>query len=268
MIRINKPDTPPNVLTTKGKSKCRSHCIAYSRAAGSYRSGKRIFKFDANIYADDTVKQQLITVQHGKCFLCESQVRHISYGDVEHFRPKGGCCQNVDHDLEKPGYYWLAYEWSNLFLACQFCNQRFKKNLFPLIDPTKRAKSHKDDINQEESLFINPVAENPGDFISFMGGEPYAICGNAKGKATIENAGLHRTELFEMRLKHYLNLKGLYQALTTLQNLVKSKPSLLNQSNVKETIALLEQRLAASILDSAEYAAMARAAIASKFSII
>jgi hypothetical protein len=48
--------------------------------------------------------------------------------------------------LEQPGYFWLAYVWANLFLACQLCNQSFKKNLFPLADPAKRARSHLHDL--------------------------------------------------------------------------------------------------------------------------
>lgn len=53
---------------------------------------------------------------------------------VEHFRPKGGWRQSPGQPIEQPGYYWLAYEWSNLFLACGPCNSRHKRNLFPLTD--------------------------------------------------------------------------------------------------------------------------------------
>nr|WP_239015299.1 AAA family ATPase [Archangium violaceum] len=78
----------------------------------------------------------------GKCAFCESQLAHISYGDVEHFRPKAGWRQEEGGPLGRPGYYWLAYEWTNLFLACTLCNQQFKRNLFPLRTPSRRARSH------------------------------------------------------------------------------------------------------------------------------
>ena len=51
--------------------------------------------------------------------------------DIDHFRPlhveRGASnTQHVEHH-----YSWLAYEWGNLYLACQNCN-RLKSNKFPV----------------------------------------------------------------------------------------------------------------------------------------
>ena len=81
------------------------------------------------------------------------QGHHIAYGDVEHYRPKAGYRQDAEDPLGRPGYYWLAYEWSNLLFCCQICNQRFKRNLFPLVDPARRAETHHDDLSSEQPLF-------------------------------------------------------------------------------------------------------------------
>ncbi len=88
-------------------------------------------------------------MQHDKCAFCESKVSAIAYGDVEHFRPKAGYQQSHDDDLQRPGYYWLAYEWSNLFFSCSICNQQGKRNVFPLANPRRRATCHRDDIGLE-----------------------------------------------------------------------------------------------------------------------
>ncbi len=72
-------------------------------------------------------------------------------------RPKAGFRQIAQELLGRPGYYWLAQEWDNLFFACPLCNQRYKKNRFPLRDPAARARSHRDDVSREEPLFINPA---------------------------------------------------------------------------------------------------------------
>jgi hypothetical protein len=61
----------------------------------------------------------------------------------------------------------LAYVWENLFLACALCNQSFKKNLFPLADPTRRARSHLDDLAAEQPMLIHPADEEPNAFIGF-----------------------------------------------------------------------------------------------------
>ncbi|HEY0050938.1 MAG TPA: hypothetical protein VGB68_16715 [Pyrinomonadaceae bacterium] len=203
MISIKKPKTAPKVLQEKGKTESESLCQ-------KYEDGEREFEFNSDIYGHKEVKEKLIKAQKEKCFLCESRVRHISYGDVEHFRPKAAYCQDDADEMHKPGYYWLAYNWKNLFLACQICNQRFKKNLFPLEDNSKRVTSHSEDINQEKPLFINPVEDNPEDFISFRGVMPFAINGNLKGQLTIENAGLKRPELVENRRELYGKMKALY----------------------------------------------------------
>lgn len=131
MIQIRKPQKAPLVLTTKGKAQRRKMCVQYAR-------GVREFDFDLRIYAHSTVKRALEKAQYDKCCFCETDFAAVAYGDVEHFRPKKGYRQSVREKLVKPGYYWLAYEWSNLFLSCERCNQQFKKNLFPLLNQDKR----------------------------------------------------------------------------------------------------------------------------------
>ncbi len=248
MIRIKKPRKAPSVLANEGKAKCLEHC-------NDYDIGKIDFKFASKIYAHKSVKAALIAAQFGKCFACESKFTHIAFGDVEHFRPKAGYKQRSKDKLQKPGYYWLAYEWANLFASCQLCNQKFKKNLFPLSDPNKRAKSHKGKINLEDSLLIDPAKDNPQKFISFRKEVPYAIDNKPKGKATIEIFGLDRDELNEYRLKRYLDLKYIYF-------LANAEPP---QPLSEEAKAYINKVLNN---DSEEYAAIAWAAIASRFSII
>jgi len=253
MIRINKPQQPPVILTTKGRIKRRTCCAAYTRHKQDYKTGVKKFEFDSGIYGHESVKSALIEAQHDKCCFCESKVSHIAYGDVEHFRPKGGYCQDAGDEIEKPGYYWLAYEWTNLFFCCQLCNQRFKKNLFPLIDPNKRARSHKDNPNQEEPVFVSPAEDNPEDFISFRAEIPFAINDNMRGKATISALGLDRNVLNEVRGDYLEHLRMIY-------SIANANPP---YPETKEAKALLKK----AIQDSSLYAGMARAAIASEFQI-
>jgi hypothetical protein len=133
MIRITKPEQAPSILRKRGQRTTEANQQAFI-------NGERTFKFDSSIYGAKSVKMALIKAQHDKCAFCESKVGHIAFGDVEHYRPKGGVRQNDTGPLEQPGYFWLAYAWENLFFACQLCNQSFKKNLFPLADPARRAQ--------------------------------------------------------------------------------------------------------------------------------
>lgn len=185
----------------------------------------------------------LLKAQHGKCAFCESKVAHISYGDVEHFRPKAGWRQAEGEPLGLPGYYWLAYEWTNLFLACTLCNQQFKKNLFPLQTSARRARSHKEDVTAEDPLLLDPTVDDPEAFISFREEVPYAVDGNARGEATIHTLGLRRDALAEQRRKHLTLVK-------TLQRLIELRDP--EATKARKLLESMQQ-------DSGEYAAMTRA---------
>jgi uncharacterized protein (TIGR02646 family) len=247
MIRIVKPKKAPAILLTKGRAKRDEH-------KGAYNKGNRSVTFDARIYGHKTVKEALIKAQHDKCFLCESKITHIAHGDVEHFRPKAGYRQSIGDTLHKPGYYWLVYEWGNLFLACQICNQVFKKNLFPLANPKARAASHKKSVSKEEPLFIDPSKEDSEQSIGFRREVPFSINNNPRAKATIQGLGLDRPKLNERRLERYQLLRSLY----LLTQMKQPEPE---SSRTKDLLTSM-------MLDSAPFASMARSAIGAKFQLI
>ena len=64
-------------------------------------------------------KEQLFAETGGKCAYCEAPTSVAAFGDVEHYRPKSI-------------YWWLAYCYDNYLVSCQICNQRFKKDDFPI----------------------------------------------------------------------------------------------------------------------------------------
>jgi len=211
MIQLKKKlaSAAPSVLKEKGKNQSDIFKEKFDKS-------EREFSFDSGIYGDSTVKEELVRLQDDKCCFCEAKITHISYGDVEHFRPKAGWVQD-NEPLNKPGYYWLAYDWENLFLSCQICNQRYKKNYFPLADNSKRAKSHKDNIDAEEPLFIHPAKENPEKFIAFKDEVPVTVNNDPRGDRTIKELGIDREKLNDRR-RERLNL------IRTIYNLAKGYP--------------------------------------------
>lgn len=203
MIRIEKPDSPPEVLRADGVDKRRAHSVSYANDPGAYQSGERSFDFDDDLYGHDLVKTALIEAQHRKCSFCESKVTHVAHGDVEHFRPKSGYRQHPEDSLQRPGYYWLAYKWTNLFLCCPLCNRRHKKNLFPLRNPEDRATSHRDEVREEDPMFLHPGREDPEEHIGFREEIAYAKNGSVRGERTIEALQLNRDALVEVRRDYY-----------------------------------------------------------------
>ena len=195
MIRVEKPtEGPPILCDADGRGQRLALQIRLD-----YDAGQRQFDFEEAVYGASSVKQSLLVAQKGKCAFCESKFEHIAFGDVEHFRPKGGWIQAEGDTLTRPGYYWLAYDWGNLFASCQICNQQFKRNLFPLSDPLTRARSHHDDLTSELCLLLDPSADQPELHIGFRQEYPFPLNASERGDVTIRTFGLDREELNEMR---------------------------------------------------------------------
>lgn len=200
MIKIDKLHIGvPNILTTLGAA-------ATTVDNTAYNSGTRKFSLKNTIYGHPTVKEALIGLQHDKCCFCERKVSAGEPGHIEHYRPKGGYKQDDLSKLVKPGYYWLAYNFDNLYFSCNRCNSSYKKNYFPLADETTRAKNHTENIANEDPLIINPFID-PSTHLVFKREKIKAK--SIKGKETIKRTGLNRKVLSQERLEYLLLLDTL-----------------------------------------------------------
>jgi uncharacterized protein (TIGR02646 family) len=196
LIRVRKPDQAPAVLAQRGPA-----AVALMLAEAA--NGAVDFEISREIYAHPSVKASLIRYQHRKCAFCESYFDHVSYGDVEHFRPKGGVTGD-DGALEKPGYFWLAYTWSNLYASCQVCNQRYKRNAFPVTGV--RATFRAPDLGAEHPLMIDPGVDDPGLHIEFIGSIPRGL--SDRGRETIRLLGLDRETIGTRRRDVASDIRG------------------------------------------------------------
>ncbi len=130
-------------------------------------------------YKHPQVKMVLEKLFYDKCAYCESRPTASNPWDVEHYRPKGRVAERKDH----PGYYWLAYEWKNLFPACKFCNQKRKDapryddpqklpaqgklDQFPVEDENNRAMSPAHDLTLETPLLLYPCLDKPEKHLTY-----------------------------------------------------------------------------------------------------
>ncbi|MDR3195083.1 MAG: hypothetical protein LBT76_07330 [Tannerella sp.] len=266
MIKINKSATPPSILATKGAKKTAKLKAAYKKYTGSGLSGKGkhiAMHFDKKIYGDSTVKEQLKKDQHGKCCYCEASFTGNSDGVVEHFRPKAAYVKKDERKYTYPGYYWLAYEWSNLMFSCAVCNTNYKKNHFPLNSESSRKPNHihSNPLEEEDRLLIHPTEEDPAGFITFREEVPVAIDGNLKGQTSIEVFGLER--LNDSRLEHLNCLK----VILPLANIDETNPLEVEDTakalhippgDAVKTIREAKELYHFAAKDSAEFACCAR----------
>ncbi|MCY3818414.1 MAG: hypothetical protein OXH52_03480 [Gammaproteobacteria bacterium] len=181
------------MLRHRGRARTRQDCEAYVRDPTAYVTGRRKLTFDASIFGAAAVKEDLERLQHNKCCYCERRTS----GRIDHFRPKGAVRQSRGSDRLRPGYYWLAYGWNNLVLACEDCNLK-KSDYFPLEDPGRRARSHLDSLDGEAPMLLNPYVErDPAQHLAFEG----SACRprTERGRVTVAVLGLNRPSLQEER---------------------------------------------------------------------
>ena len=134
-----------------------------------------------------SAKEQLFAETGGKCAYCEDSILAGAYGDVEHYRPKSI-------------YWWLAYCYDNYLAACEICNQRFKRDNFPIqnermLGPAIHANTtdeiiasqtgaiapnplNEDEVNdfihlhqEERPLLINPYFDDPAEYFAWCADE-------------------------------------------------------------------------------------------------
>jgi len=210
---------------------------------------KNNHKFKSAVYRD-TALEVLETLYNHKCAYCETDTSAGAPMQVEHFRPKAKVTEDATHF----GYYWLAYEWSNLILSCSKCN-RNKANFFPvtgnrILDPIIGVDGLPTDesklINSvsfidEGALLLNPEIDSvETHFIFKPNGEIVGL--NSQANETIRICGLNRKELVFKRLT-ILNdfTSDIKRVLTDLiSKNIKPEAGRYSLKNIFEKLALLQ----------------------------
>lgn len=208
----------PNKITPAADE--RNRAILFFTHPAHYAGNKKLTKseFSFNVYKDKLLTAQLSAIFRKKCAYCESFFAHVSPDDIEHFRPKSEI-QTGDGQSFKPGYYWLAAEWSNLLISCIDCNRarehhvpgqpkkvvRGKDSQFPLSNEFHRVRSHRGNVFVEEAyrLLINPCTEDPEHFFTYdrEGLIHPRIAGDPRAVMSINVYALQRGELVHQRKK-------------------------------------------------------------------
>lgn len=261
MIRISRNRTDENGDTINPGREwfkmAREATILAMSEKGEHKPGETIYR---HIH----VRIALEKLFYEKCAYCETKITAGSDWDVEHFRPKGSVAENSAH----PGYYWLTYEWANLYPSCTHCNQRRKDrprwndptmtgaggkgDQFPLEREDARAMSHLDDIRQEQPLLLDPCSDRPEDHLGFdVTGQIANINGSRKGIVSIGVFHLTRRRLRDAR-------REIVNETVAYLKLIEKHEAENNMAFVQQLKGLLQEFLLA---DNCMYAAVARAVV-------
>lgn len=137
-------------------------------------AGERPTDYLLSRYNQPEIKDALLAETHKKCAYCESPVRHIAYGDIEHIVPKS----------IKPE---RRFDWANLTIACDVCNTN-KSDAPGLLDPYQCA---------------------PSEHFDFLGPLMWARPDSAEALLTEETLELNRNGLIERRKERLDYLRSL-----------------------------------------------------------
>lgn len=138
-------------------------------------NGEQPTKTEKGRYNQPEIKEALVAETYGKCAYCESKLRHVSYGDIEHVIPK-----STDPTR------WFS--WPNLTLACDVCNTK------------------KSDAPIDHDTFIDPYAVDPEVHFWQAGAMMQPRPGHDAAALTERLLELNRAELLERRTERLKNL--------------------------------------------------------------
>lgn len=211
MIRIDPRQEPPALAAARSTELPRVRAIAATRDPTTDDFGKG--------YKPEAVVRALQDAQFNKCCYCERFVED-KYHDVEHYRPKARA-DRTNGSID-PGYWWLAWTWSNLLFSCNNCNRPNldvdgrlvgKGDRFPLATGSIPLVSELAAPGGEMPLLLDPANRDvdPIDHIQFqrVAGywRPTPRRGSPLGQTTIEILGLDRQSLLTLYNEHVESLQ-------------------------------------------------------------
>ncbi len=166
-------------------------------------SGVAPTKAEKTRYRHREIKAALEVETRGKCAYCESKLKHIHHGDVEHIYPK-----SLDPSKQ--------FDWQNLTLACELCNQ------------------NKSDLDPNLENIIDPYCKDPEQHICFIGAVAFAL-GTAEGISSIQLLDLNRTALLEMRSETIRRIMGIFDTLLRQDIPIVAKKAILDDLERNES---------------------------------
>lgn len=209
--------------------------------------------FDRSIYCSDETRTRLWRMQHFKCCFCE-RTYETKHSTVEHFRPKTEASDDIrNRGNKRPGYWWLAYEFENLYFCCKNCNTP-KATFFPLAPGTLPLRPPElPSVSTERALLLNPGFDDPEPHIEWRWSsrrQAYVPVGTTdEGRNTVRATQLDQRD-------NLCTLRGDYYRRTIRPVIQRYRQAMASGDEV--TLALARNDAQQLAKSEAEYAGMAR----------
>jgi uncharacterized protein (TIGR02646 family) len=133
-----------------------------------------------NKYNKKEIRDTLNKMYQNRCCYCESKIGIVDFPHIEHRKPK-----RAKNGIPPVPYPESTYDWDNLHLACQKCNNA-KGTQYDIISPIL------------DSVIDIPIESH---FTYYLGVDGLLWTPKTRrGTTTMEHADLNRTELASARL--------------------------------------------------------------------
>ena len=206
MIKIDRAAVPePPVLRSEAVLRERQRMEEFFRLPYGKRAQTR-FDFETRLLwsPGGEVRMALMQLFHQKCAYCETPLESAAdqQPTLEHFRPRANA-RNSAGTVDPDHYWWLFYEWENLYVACQECSVN-KRDQFPVIGTRVDVGEKGIALTREQPSLLDPCLDDPVKHLSFtIDGqvEPVQLyeTPTSRGEATIRILGLNRKSLVAAR---------------------------------------------------------------------
>lgn len=201
--------TPPALLSERIQNALAEARSFYHRKPES-RTQRR-FDFSKHLgWLRKGVGAAPLELFHRKCAFCESSLM-IGSWELEQFRPKGGSL-SLFGERSPDHYWWLTFDWQNLFPVCGVCN-RTKGNRFPVRGERAPLEADWVRLRGENALLLDPCFDQPQEHLVFSPDGTVAATHvddlaeierqrfgtPTRGQVTIDTFGLNRASLVQQR---------------------------------------------------------------------
>lgn len=205
MIRLQRPETSPGYLGSGEIPRVKQAVEAFYQRPEKQRRQERLDfpLFERGVF--HKLLDDLCALSHSKCAYCESPLVSGSIG-LDRFRPKAGAV-GLDGDFSTEHYWWLAYEWPNLYPCCIKCN-KFKGGKFPVEGARCAPGASWTEVHTERRLLVDPFRDRPDEHFDFRA-DGTVMPRTSHGDVTIHTLELNRSDLQEARAQVAKNVRAI-----------------------------------------------------------
>ncbi|MFI7065712.1 AAA family ATPase [Kribbella sp. NPDC050124] len=187
MIRRERTPAPPVLVSQRKRALDRLR----SYHQGDTRQSR--YPLDLKLVRHQAVVAALSTMFDEKCAYCESPA---AKGLVEWHRPPQEA-MGEDREVSRDHYWWLAYDWDNLYPICTACRSN-KAQWFPVTAPRAEPEARGQQLLVEGPMLLDPCYDNPEHHFQYE--EDGTVTGmGGRALQTIQILGLNRPKLLKDR---------------------------------------------------------------------